>query len=57
MEILENKLETISRSNCRVGKISSSIPLPQEDDKFATETGFEKRDFETSYETARVEIF
>jgi hypothetical protein len=40
MEILEKKLETISRSNCRVGKISSSRPL--EEDKLITEIGLEK---------------
>ena len=55
MEILENKLETISRSNCRVGKISSSRPL--EEDQIITEIGFEKVDFETSNETVNAEIF
>ena len=55
MEILENKLETISRSNCRVGKINSSRPL--EEDQLITEIGFEKVDFETSYETVVAEVF
>lgn len=54
MEIVEKKLEPISKSNCRVGRISSLRPIEQ--DKQTTEIGFEKVDLETSHETISAEI-
>ncbi|MFE3867242.1 hypothetical protein ACFX5E_04025 [Flavobacterium sp. LS2P90] len=55
MEILEKKLETRSPSNCRVGKVSSSRPI--EEDNLSAEIGLEKVDFEKLNETVDSEIF
>lgn len=54
MEIVEKKLEPISKSNCRVGRISSLRPV--EEDKQTTEIGYKKVDLETSHETRSTEI-
>lgn len=55
MENSEKNLRTVSISNCRVGKISSSRPI--EEDQLIPEIDFEKEDSEASSETADPEIF
>lgn len=48
MERLENEFETISRSHCRVGKITSKINL--EDEEKAVLIDFKTEDFKGSIE-------
>ena len=54
MEISENILQIDSKSNCRVGKISSSRVLDEA--KLITEMDFEKENLEILNDTITVEF-
>ncbi|MFE3872470.1 hypothetical protein ACFX5F_14685 [Flavobacterium sp. ZS1P70] len=54
MKISANNLQIVSKSNCRVGKISSSRVLDEE--KLITEMDFQKENLEILNDTITVEV-
>ena len=47
MKIIENKIEKISDSNCKVGKITSALEIPKQDEQ-AIIIEFKKEDLKIS---------